>query len=57
MCLRQPGILRGWGYNRYETSKVHQRIMVDPMFMIVQNVRLFLTAVTPTAVTPTADIL
>ena len=29
-------------------------MMVDPMFMIVQNLRSFLTAVTPTAVTPTA---
>ena len=32
-----------------ELNKDHQRIMVDPMFMIVQNVRLFL------AVTPIAD--
>ena len=32
-------------------------MMVDPMFMIVQNVRSFLTAVTPTAVTPTVLIL
>ena len=30
-------------------------MMVDPMFMIVQNLGLFLTAVTPTAVAPTAD--
>ena len=29
-------------------------MMVDPMFMIVQNLRSFLTAVTPTAVKPTA---
>ena len=36
-------------------NKDHQRMMVDPMFMIVKNVRLFLTAVTPTAVAPTAD--
>ena len=28
-------------------------MMVDPMFMIVQNSRYFITAVTPTAVTPT----
>ena len=34
-------------------NKDHQRMMVDPMFMIVQNLRSFLTAVTPTAVTPT----
>ena len=30
-------------------------MMVDTMFMIVQNLWLFLTAVTPTAVAPTAD--
>ena len=29
-------------------------MMLDPMFMILQNARSFLTAVTPTAVTPTA---
>ena len=32
-------------------------MMVYPMFMIVQSLRLFLTAVTPTAVTPIAIIL
>ena len=32
-------------------------MMVDPMFIIVQNVRSFLTAVTPTAVTSTVVIL
>ena len=32
-------------------------MMVDPMFMIIQNARSFLTAVTPTAVTLTAVIL
>ena len=31
--------------------------MVDPQFLIVQNFRSFLTAVTQTAVTPTAVIL
>ena len=35
----------------------HQRMMVEPMFMIVQNERSFLTAVTPTDVTPNAVIL
>ena len=35
--------------------KDHQRMMVDPMFMIFQNAT-FPTAVTPTAVTPTAVI-
>ena len=29
-------------------------MIVDPIFMIIQNVRSFLAAVTPTAVTPTA---
>ena len=29
--------------------------MVDPMLLIVQNSRWFLSAVTPTAVAPTAD--
>ena len=37
-------------------NKDHQKMMVDPMFMIVQNLRLFLTAVTPTAVAHTAVI-
>ena len=40
-----------------QKNKDHQRMMVDPMFMIVKNLRLFLTAVTLTAVTPTAVIL
>ena len=35
----------------------NQRMMVDPTFMIVQSLRSFLTAVTPTAVTPIAVIL
>ena len=38
-------------------NKDHQRMIVDPMFMIIQNSRLFLNAVTPTAVAPTAVIL
>ena len=38
-------------------NKDHQRMMVDPMFMIVQGLRSFLTAVTPTAVAPIAVIL
>ena len=38
-------------------NKDHQRMMVDLMLMIVQNLRLFLTDVTPTAVAPTAVIL
>ena len=32
-------------------------MLVDPKFMIVQNFRSFITAVTPTAVAPTAVIL
>ena len=39
-----------------EKNKDHQRIMVDPMFMILQRLRLFLTAVTPTDVAPIAVI-
>ena len=35
-------------------NKDHQRMMVDPRFMIFQSLRPFLTVVTPTAVTPTA---
>ena len=38
-------------------NKDHQRMMLDPMFMIVQSLRSFLTAVTPTAVAPIAVIL
>ena len=33
-------------------NKDHQRLKVDLMFMIGQNLRSFLTAVTPTAVAP-----
>ena len=35
-----------------EDNKDHQRMMVDPMFMIVQSLRSFLTVVTTTAVAP-----
>ena len=41
-------------YHREVINKDHQRMMVDPMFMIVLNLRSFLTAVTSTAVTPIA---
>ena len=37
-------------------NKDHQRMMVDPMLMIVQSLRSFLTAVTTTAVAPIAVI-
>ena len=40
----------------YFINKDHQRMMVDPMFMIVQSLRSFLTAVTTTAVAPIAVI-
>ena len=40
-----------------KSNKDHQRMMVDPMLMIVLDLRSFLTAVTPTAVVPTAVIL
>ena len=39
------------------SNKDHQRTMVDPMFMIVQSLRSFLTAVTLTAVVPIEVIL
>ena len=42
---------------KYVLNKDHQRMMVDPMFMIVQSLRSCLTAVTPTAVAPIAVIL
>ena len=38
-------------------NKDHQRMMVDPMLLIVQSLWSFLTAVTKTAVAPIADIL
>ena len=40
-----------------EQNKDHQRMMVDPMFMIVQSLRSFLTAVKTTALAPIAVIL
>ena len=39
-----------------EKNKDNYRMMVDPMFMIVQSLRLFLTAVTLTDVAPIAVI-
>ena len=38
-------------------NKDHQRMIVDPMFMIIQSLRSFLIAVTTTAVAPIAVIL
>ena len=38
------------------SNKDHQRMMVDPIFMIVQSLRSFLTAVITTAVAPIAVI-
>ena len=43
--------------DRSNLNKDHQRMMVDPIFMIVQSVRSFLIAVTPTAVAPIAVML
>ena len=40
----------------FHHNKDHQRMMVDPMLMIVQSLRSFLTAVTTTAVIPIAVI-
>ena len=37
-------------------NKDHQRMKVDPMFMIIQSLGSFLTAVTPTTVAPIAAI-
>ena len=37
-----------------KNNKDHQRMMVDLMIIIVQSLRSFLTAVTPTTVTLTA---
>ena len=34
-------------------NKNNQRMMVDPMSVMVQSLRSFITDVTPTAVTPT----
>ena len=41
----------------WRISYKHQRMMVDPMFIIVKNLRLLLTAVKPTGGAPTAVIL
>ena len=54
---------RMWNYSGQKPfmnildHKDQQRMMVYPMFMIVQNLRLCLTAIAPTAVAPTADQL
>ena len=39
-----------------KVNKDHQRMMLDPMFIIVQSLGSFLTAVTPTDVAPIAVI-
>ena len=54
MKPKNPDIM---SVNHYNGNKDHQKIMVDPMFMIVQSLRSFLTTVTTTAVAPTAIIL
>ena len=50
-------ILIVWDLECPAQNKDHQRMMEFPIFMIVQNLRLFLTAFTPTAVAPAAVIL
>ena len=45
------------GKTHLNQNKDHQRIMVDQMLMIVLDLKSLLTAVTPTAVAPTAVIL
>ena len=57
ITLRAGWIMSDTTNSSDETNKDHQRMMVDPMYMIVQNLRLFLTTVTPTAVAPTVVIL
>ena len=47
-------IVTGKGHG--QKNKDHQRMMVDPIFMIVQSLRSFLTAVKTTAVAPIAVI-
>ena len=47
----------GFTYCLDYNNKDHQRMMVDQMFMIVQSLRSFLTAVTTTAVAPIAIII
>ena len=55
---KNRGLLTKIIYSRCnKINKDHQRMMVDPMFMIVKSLRSFLTAVTPTAVAPIAVIL
>ena len=54
--VHAPTTASGIPYPSHE-KKDHQRVMVDSMFKIIQKLRLFLTAVTPTAVAPTTIIL
>ena len=51
-CLSPFPCVSYWGIS----NKDHQRMMVDPMFMIIQSLRSFLTAVITTAVAPFAAI-
>ena len=43
--------------NLLKLNKDHQRMMVDPMFIIVKSLRSFLTAVITNAVAPIAVVL
>ena len=44
-------------FDYFNQNKDHRRMMVDPMLLIVLDLGSFLTAVTPTAVAPTAVTL
>ena len=57
LLTKQRGLYRLICCNCVHWSQVHRTMMVDPMFMVVQNIRLFLVAVTPTAVAPIAVTL
>ena len=51
-AVGHSGAIKWVRWSKY--NKDHQRITVDPMFMIIQSLRSFITAVTPTTVIPTA---
>ena len=48
------GLLLKWSHTAHLDNKDNQKMMGDPMFMIVQSLRSFLTAFIPNAVIPTA---
>ena len=57
LIISQVRMLLRHNQTFFFTNKYHKRMMADPMFVIIQNARCFLTAVTPTAVALTAVIL